>query len=198
MNFDFSTLVTDRTLADVSRVAEITKKIIENTATKEELAEWHSTSMKGAYNYTDLNRVKAAMDCLYDCLTDYGYALHGYAELPVWDELDSPDTLRLSVYLENVHIIRSALALLPNTPEVPEDMVELSHTKANAIELILANVETIINAMCSIAPHAGQPLLYCGFGIYMKQQGDEEYIAVYTADGELLVTADMEIVAVKE
>ena len=32
----------------------------------------------------------------------------------------------------------------------------------------------------------------------MKQQGDEEYIAVYTADGELLVTADMEIVAVKE
>ena len=72
-------LITDRTQADVNRAKELNKKVydafasmvaaavdadtliepmavIEATLTEAEFAEWKAGS-KGAYNYTDLNRV---------------------------------------------------------------------------------------------------------------------------------------------
>ena len=78
MSFDFSTLVTDRTQADVSRVQELASKIRSGTASESELAEFNSAAMKGAYNHTDLNRVTAAMEALKAKLEGYGYAVPGY------------------------------------------------------------------------------------------------------------------------
>lgn len=83
MSFDFSTLVTDRTQADVSRVKQIAEKIKNGTASESELAEFNSAAMKGAYNYTDLNRVTAAMEALKAKLEGYGYAVPGYQKIKI-------------------------------------------------------------------------------------------------------------------
>lgn len=83
MSFDFSTLVTDRTQADVDRVKAIAAKIRAGTATEAELSEWNSCAMKGAYNYTDLNRVTAAMEALKAKLEGYGYSVPGYHRIKV-------------------------------------------------------------------------------------------------------------------
>lgn len=83
MSFDFSTLITDRTYADVSRVKELSSKIRSGTASESELAEFNSAAMKGAYNYTDLNRVTAAMEALKAKLEGYGYAVPGYQKIKI-------------------------------------------------------------------------------------------------------------------
>lgn len=64
-------MVTDRTSADVSRVEELAAKGWTGMTTAEQ-TEW-AAGMKGAYNYTDLNRVTAAMDYINNQLVGYGY-----------------------------------------------------------------------------------------------------------------------------
>lgn len=83
MSFDFSTLVTDRTQADVNRVKEIAEKIKNGTSSESELSEFNSAAMKGAYNHTDLNRVTAAMEDLKLRLEEYGYSVPGYQKIEV-------------------------------------------------------------------------------------------------------------------
>lgn len=83
MSFDFSSLITDRTQADVSRVEQISAKIKAGTASESEMAEFNSAAMKGAYNYTDLNRVTAAMDALKAKLEGYGYIVPGYQRIKI-------------------------------------------------------------------------------------------------------------------
>lgn len=91
MSFDFSTLVTDRTQADVTRVQELASKIRSGTASESELAEFNSAAMKGAYNHTDLNRVTAAMEALKAKLEGYGYAVPGYQRIKVPHVLPEPE-----------------------------------------------------------------------------------------------------------
>lgn len=91
MSFDFSTLITDRTQADVTRVKQIAEKIKNGTASESELAEFNSAAMKGAYNYTDLNRVTAAMEALKAKLEGYGYSVPGYQRI----EIPHPEESRL-------------------------------------------------------------------------------------------------------
>lgn len=83
MAFDFSTLVTDRKQSDVAYVKQLISKIVEGTATEAELAEWKSFTLKGSYNYTDFNRVNAAMEQLKAQLDGYGYAIPGYRKVQI-------------------------------------------------------------------------------------------------------------------
>ena len=150
MSFEYSTLITDRTQADVSRVEQIAAKIKAGTASESELTEFNSAAMKGAYNYTDLNRVTTAMEDLKAKLNGYGYAVPGYAPVYVqgsrtaWTEEDYPNTSQMSGFLANVAAIRAVLDLLSTTPGVPSDMASLTVQEANEIEQILCDVETVI------------------------------------------------------
>lgn len=83
MAFDFSTLVTDRTQADVAYAKALLNKLVDGTATEEERAEWNSFTLKGTYNHTDLNRVTAALEALKSRLESYGYAIADYQALKV-------------------------------------------------------------------------------------------------------------------
>lgn len=65
------TLITDRTNADVQRWESLKSKGWSGM-TDAEKAEW-AAGMKGAYNYTDLNRVTEAMDYINEQLVGYGY-----------------------------------------------------------------------------------------------------------------------------
>lgn len=81
MSFDFSTLITDRTSSDLQSLRELLGKPMSEW-TEAEKAEFNLAASKGAYNYTDLNRVTAAMDYLNEVLTELGYQT-GYQRVKV-------------------------------------------------------------------------------------------------------------------
>lgn len=72
MVFDFTTLITDRTQADLTKLKTLLAKPVAMW-TEDELEQFNSAAMRGAYNYTDLNRVSAAVYALDDILRGYGY-----------------------------------------------------------------------------------------------------------------------------
>lgn len=73
MVFDFSTLVTNRSSSDVAYVRQLVERFVSGTATDEDREAWNSIALKGAYNYTDLNRVNAAMSAINEMLVNAGY-----------------------------------------------------------------------------------------------------------------------------
>lgn len=80
-DFDFSTLVTDRAPADLELLRGLLSTPMEDW-TEEQLAEFNLAASKGAYNYTDLNRVTACMDYLNERLTALGYQT-GYQRIEI-------------------------------------------------------------------------------------------------------------------
>lgn len=71
-DFDFSTLITDRSASDLELLRDLLSTPMSDW-TAEQLAQFNQAISKGAYNYTDLNRVTACMDYLNERLTALGY-----------------------------------------------------------------------------------------------------------------------------
>lgn len=65
-------LITDRSQSDVDALRALLARG-KAKWTAEELAEFNLARSKGAYNYTDLNRVTQAMDYINEQLVGYGY-----------------------------------------------------------------------------------------------------------------------------
>jgi hypothetical protein len=143
-------LVTDRTQADVDRATNLARKGWENMSLEERL-EWES-GMKGAYNYTDLNRVQSAVRFLRDRLMIAGYPVT-ISDHKTWMVNDAPTQTDMENYLADVRAIRSVFALPANTPQVPNTMARLNHVGANNIELILAEIDRL---SADIVPHVVQ------------------------------------------
>ena len=80
-DFDFSTLITDRSPADLEALRDLLATPMADW-TAEQLAQFNQAVSKGAYNYTDLNRVTACMDYLNERLTALGYVT-GYHPIVV-------------------------------------------------------------------------------------------------------------------
>ena len=107
-------LITDRTSSDVSRWSELKAKTLSGMTT-EELSEW-SAGMKGAYKYTDLNRVNEALVYLQNRLRGYGYLVD--VVLPVIEEVE-PGTSRLPDGYQEVEYIQSSGTQYVNTGYSP-------------------------------------------------------------------------------
>lgn len=143
MSFDFTTLITDRTQADVDRVKVIAKKIESGTASESELAEWNAAALKGSYNATDLNRVGAAIQYVAERINGYGYVVHVSPKTD-WGEEDTPTQSDTQRYLADLAVLRSTFAVLQSTPAVPVDMETLTYTEANNIEKILEDIDYLL------------------------------------------------------
>ena len=72
-------LITNRTQEDASYAAELAAK--GQNMTEEEWAAYLA-GLRGAYNYTDLNRVTEAMEYINDRLSGYGYT-SGYKSIEI-------------------------------------------------------------------------------------------------------------------
>ena len=144
-------LITNRTLEDVKRVAELSAKGMANM-TPTEQAEWLA-GMKGAYNYTDLNRVESAMIELASFL---GVTL--YQPKTDWKITDIPTETSIAHYLENVKRLRRACNGIASTPSTPTSMAKLTYITANNIEQILVDIESVMNG------YAVSGEAYCGEG----------------------------------
>lgn len=80
-DFDFSTLVTDRSASDLELLRDLLSTPMSDW-TAEQLAAFNQIKDKGSYNYTDLNRVTQAMDYINNQLVGYGYAT-GYQKIKI-------------------------------------------------------------------------------------------------------------------
>ena len=110
MAFDFSTLITDRSPEDLQALRDMLAVPMSDW-TAEQLAEFNQAVSKGAYNYTDLNRVTACMDYLNERLTALGYET-GYHPIIVHPETPPP------------------------TPTLPEGYTELEYIESSGNQYI--------------------------------------------------------------
>ena len=145
-------LITDRTQFDVDRVNSLATKGLANMSAAER-EEW-SAGLKGAYNSTDLNRVQSAARYVQERLRTVGYNVT-LSNLKTWTPQDFPTKQDMDNYLNDIRAIRSVLAVMSTTPAVPDSMVNLTYVKANAIEQILMDVDTLLANMISSFVYAG-------------------------------------------
>ena len=186
------TLIFDRSPADTEALETLLTKAKAGTLTAAEKAVLASPSHKGAYNYTDLNRVNSAIVYLVQMLEMRGYVVSGYhADSTVWNQQSIPTKAQLKRYLDNVSALRAVLKLPTGTPSVPKDMEALTPSEANAIEKILSACEKVIKSTDAVYLHSEQPLLFCGFAIYpFSRETKLVQMAICTADGLAVYTAD--------
>ena len=150
-------LITDRTQADVDYVARLSAKGWSGM-TDSEKSEW-TLGLKGAYNYTDLNRVGAAMVYLRDRLNDNGYGLD-ISPKTDWREVDAPTESGMALYLACLGTLRGALSIPYGTPETPTTMKGLTYTTANNIEKILETVDQMLTLAINAVWYSGE--IYSG------------------------------------
>lgn len=150
-------LIMDRTAADVERYLTLRNKGFANL-TSAEKAEWLAP-MKGAYNYTDLNRVEEAVQYLAGKLRDRGYRVD-IGTIKTWTMNSLPTMADMNRYLDNIRVIRSAFATLSTTPQVPTSIAGLTYKEANDIEQIIFDVNKLLENMMSVWFFSGD--LYSG------------------------------------
>jgi hypothetical protein len=95
---------------------------------------WYGEAAKGAYNYTDFNRVETAVA---ELATLFGFSLTTKTDWGVWDIPVKSDMER---YLGNVATIRSYCAnfgSISDFPKLPRNMNALTLESANNIEKVL-------------------------------------------------------------
>lgn len=149
-------LVYDRTAEDVAEVRRLLAKLDPETGdglTAAEQAKWDA-GLKGAYNYTDLNRVESAVKTLSVALTAAGYPVEitpvlkgGKAEDREWQEGDVLYRPQWTTYLANVQTLRDAYYTLAGTGELPKPEDKLDYQGANTIEKVLADIDLLIDCM---------------------------------------------------
>lgn len=140
------TLITDRTEGDVATAIQLAQKISAGEATTDEINLFLSV-MKGAYNYTDLNRVGEAVAYLRNRLSDDAGTYVDVAPKTDWTETDIPNQQQATQYISDVKNIRAAFLLPENTPPAPESLSNLTYSQANDIETILQRLDKTIDAL---------------------------------------------------
>ena len=135
------TLIFDRTLVDVQYAQQLNTLNLSGMST-EQLAEYLS-SLKGAYNAGDLNRVESAVNYLVERLKIAG----NYLNLSIktsWTTYEYVTLSEAERYLYNIDTIKSCFISPDDMPDVPAELDNLDFQEANDIEKILYMVDTII------------------------------------------------------
>nr|DAT18869.1 MAG TPA: hypothetical protein [Caudoviricetes sp.] len=151
-------LITNRTQADVDRVATLTARVSAGTATDAEKTEWAS-DLKGAYNASDLNRVGGAVAYVAERLNGYGYAVTVNPKQD-WTGSDIPTAGQMATYLQDVAALRGAIAVMASTPPTPDSASGLTWQEVNDIEKILLDVDELLTRMAAAWFYSGD--LYAG------------------------------------
>lgn len=143
MNF-----ITDRTQSDVDLVKKLQTRGLKMTASEWQM--WETATMRGAYNFTDLNRVETAVA---DIAENLGVSVVTKTDWGMWDIPTESDMVR---YLDNINVIKSAVSFTRNAPTLPGSMSDLTYESANNIEKTLVALYKIIDSI----PRCGE--IYAG------------------------------------
>ena len=145
-------LITDRTLQDVYRWKELKAKGYANM-TDAEKAEW--ASCKGAYNYTDLNRVEAAVRVIAEKLNALNIPVNVTTKSD-WTSKDLPTRSDLDRYLGNVLQLRNSTNGLNYAPQPPSTMEKFDYIGANDIEKTLLYINSWADGMKDAQKYSGE------------------------------------------
>lgn len=137
LGFEVNSLITDRTAEDVLRWKTLHDKGWE-AMTPDEQSEWIG-GMKGAYNYTDMNRVEEFVRGLESRFLKKGIALSLTTKTD-WKRTSRPTENDMRRYFDNVAKVRAAVVVDLNTPAVPTTATIFDYRKANDLEMILLTV----------------------------------------------------------
>lgn len=154
MAFDFSTLVTDRSPSDLELLRDLLSTPMSDW-TAEQLAAFNQAASKGAYNYTDLNRVTACMDYLAGVFQGLGYAVPGYIQQGItWADDSVPTASQMAQYLANVQALQDVITGA-YTVSLPSGMALLTYVGANNIEQLLAETNAYLTALQAVFLRSG-------------------------------------------
>lgn len=162
MSTIIDTLIYNRTQADVDRVFTLKTKILTEgltSLTAEELAEYLA-GMKGAYNYTDLNRVGQAISYLVGRMEELAVYDNTIVPKTDWAMGNVPTQSQISALLTNLTKLRGKLSLPDDAPTVPTSLDSMTYETANDIEELLAVIDDRINRATAAFAYAG--ISYCG------------------------------------
>lgn len=173
-------LITDRTYADVYRLAALSGKgwdamtddergeyllgraeLLYDSAGEQLLDEEDDLLycrygiQRGAYMASDLNRVGKAVEYLAGLLKDCGNSV-SVSPKTNWTDDDTPSAAQMQRYLDDVSALRAVLAMMTSTPAVPASMKGLTYNKANDIEQIMADIELLITNMIAARFYSGE------------------------------------------
>lgn len=146
-------LIADRTQADYQEWLALSQ-IAWADMTGEQKAKW-SVPMKGAYNYTDVNRVGEAILLLQALFASYGYSVAVNVRTD-WTAGEWPSQAEMDAYVQSIANIRGVLSVASSTPWVPDSMDDGTVVIWNNIEQILLDVEVLINRMALTFPACGE------------------------------------------
>jgi len=155
-------LITDRSQVDYQEWLELSQ-IAWASMTDAQKAKW-SVPMKGAYNYTDVNRVGEAILTLRALFASYGYSVSVDVRTD-WKVGDWPTQAEMDAYAQSIANIRRALAVASNTPAAPESMDDGTVSIWNNIEQILLDVEWLIDKIAHTV-NLGWALGIADIGLY--------------------------------
>lgn len=95
------------------------------------------------YNATDLNRVGAAVQYVAERFAAQGYAATVHPKTD-WTEENIQPAQQMEAYRQDIAALRRLIAVLRSTPETPKTMRFLDYIKANDIERILLDLDTLL------------------------------------------------------
>lgn len=154
----FRWLVYDRTQEDINHRNELHEKIRSGTATATEIAEWNGSYCRGAYNYTDLNRVGEMLLLIKTMSEPRGFIItYPYTVKTDYTRNNLPTGTDVAQLLENILTVRQTFSKWITTT-VPTAIKTIND--ANAIEYILFQVESIFSGTESEFKYSGD--LYAG------------------------------------
>lgn len=147
-------LIFDRTIDDVDYALSLIKKWKDGTITEEEREEWFG-GLRGAYNYTDLNRVGNAINLLIEKLNLAGYNFE-YSAKTDWNLNDIPSYEELSILISTITKIRNSFKMFDSTPVAPSSVQKMTYNTANNFEKIIFDAYTLIDSAPYSYYYAGE------------------------------------------
>ena len=114
------------------------------------------SNLKGAYNYSDLNRVEEWCEYLATTLTNYRYPVTITTKTD-WNDTDFPTQAHLERIRSNVQAIKQAYYSATNTPS---SLSHITYQQANDIEKILFEINTNLKNMIAAFFYSGE--IYAG------------------------------------
>ena len=144
-------LITDRTASDATYAKSFQGKMWSKLSA-EEKAEY-LLGLKGAYSYTDFNRVENAVKYISELLISYGYPNTVKVKTD-WVAEDVQNFAEIQRYIDNIAELKNKY--YSNVEgEMPTTSNWLTIDGANYIEKILINIEEIIGNMTQYFIHCG-------------------------------------------
>ena len=171
-------LITDRTNADVSYAQRMKGKKWADL-TSEQKAEY-LLGLKGAYSYTDFNRVENAVAYLSELLKTYGYE-NSVNVKTNWTSEDMQKVSEIQRYIDNIAELKNKYyTSIEGT--MPTVSTWLTVEGANYLEKLLVNIEEIIINMTQNFIHCG--VANCGQSRLWQQRfrRPKDYTSTYPID----------------